>query len=110
MIGTECDYGSGLWDTWDQSISRWIHSSIPCPKFTPNVWHHIQLYVKIDDVAHTYKYVTLVVDDVSTAMNITQQASNVGWGDNAGVQYQIDVNASGSAVHAWIDKSKLTIW
>jgi hypothetical protein len=110
MIGTECNYGSGYWDTWDQSTGHWVRSTLTCPKFTADKWHHIQFYVTTDTTNHTYTYVTMVVDGVSRPMNITQKAKDVGWSNNSGVQFQLDVNASGSPIKAWIEKSTLTVW
>ncbi len=110
MIGSQCNYGSGTWDTWDEASGHWIHSSIPCPKFSPNTWHHIQWYVTTDTHSHKYTYVTLVVDGQSTPVNITRNAKNLGWSDNIGVQWQLDVNATGQGFHEWVDNATLTIW
>ena len=43
-------------------------------------------------------------------MNKTYSARNLGWADNMGVQYQLDVKASGGGYHEWVDKSTLTVW
>ena len=110
MIGTQCDYGAGKWDTWDEASGHWIHSSITCPKFSPNTWHHIQWYMTTNTGNHTYTYVTLVVDGHSYPVNITRNAKNLGWSDNLGVQFQLDVNASGRSYHEWTDAVTLTIW
>lgn len=110
MIGSQCNYGAGKWDTWDEASGHWIHSSISCPKFSPNTWHHIQWYVTTDTSRHTYTYVTLVVDGNSTPVNVTHSAKNLGWSNNIGVQWQLDVNASGQGYHEWVDESTLTIW
>ncbi|HUI82963.1 MAG TPA: hypothetical protein VL240_02000 [Candidatus Binatia bacterium] len=110
MIGTECDYGSGKWDTWDEASGHWIHSSISCPRFSTNTWHHIQWYMTTNPSAHQYTYVTLVVDGHSTPVHITRNARNLHWGDNLGVQWQLDDNARGGGYHEWIDSAKLTIW
>jgi hypothetical protein len=50
------------------------------------------------------------VDGVSYAVNQTQPAKYLAWGDNLGVQWQLDVNASGTGYHEWVDNAKLTIW
>ena len=62
MIGSQCNFGAGRWDTWNAATNNWIHTSVPCPRFAPNTWHHIQWYVTTNTSTHTYKYVTLVVD------------------------------------------------
>ena len=110
MIGTQCDYGRGVWDTWDEASGHWMPTSIACPKFSPNTWHHIQWYVTTNTNAHQYTYVTLVVDGQSTPVNVTRNARNLHWSDNVGVQWQLDVNAGGEGYHEWVDSATLTIW
>ena len=110
MIGSQCDYGSGTWDTWDESSGHWMHSSISCPKFSPNAWHHIQWYLTTDTGAHTYTYHTLVVDGQGYTVNKTYSAKNLHWADNIGVQWQVDVNATGHGYNEWLDSASLAIW
>jgi len=110
MIGTECDYGSGVWDTWDEASGHWYHTSIPCPKFASNTWHHIQMYQTTNINSHQYTYVTLVVDGKFYPVNITRNAKYLGWSDNLGAQWQLDVNASGQGYHEWVDQATLTVW
>ena len=110
MIGSQCDYGRGKWDTWNEASGHWIPLSLDCPKFSPNTWHHIQWYMTTNTSAHTYTYVTLVVDGNSHSINYTGHALHNGWGDNLGVQWQLDDNAIGGGYHEWIDSAKLTVW
>jgi hypothetical protein len=74
------------------------------------VWHHIQWYVQRIAGTQNYTFVTLVVDDKTYSVNQTYSAKYVGWADNVGVQYQLDVNATGIGYHEWVDQSTLTIW
>ncbi len=110
MIGTECDYGHAVWDTWNEYTGHWIHTNIPCPKFTPGTWHHIQWYMTTNHTNHTYTYKTMVVDGKAYVLNQTQPAKYLAWGDNLGAQFQLGVNATGGGFHEWIDKEKLTVW
>lgn len=110
MMGTQCDVGSGVWDTWDQASGRWLGTSVPCHAFSPNTWHHIQWYITNDTNAHNYTYRVLVVDGQPHTINTTRNAGRTGWGDNLGIQWQLDVNSSGAGYHEWIDKGTLTIW
>lgn len=110
MFGSQCDLGAGVWDVWDELNGRWVHTSIACKSFAPNVWHHIQWYIQRDAASQKYTFVTLVVDGTSHLVNQTYSAKNLGWCDNVGVQYQLDVNASGAGYHEWVDQSTLTIW
>ncbi len=110
MIGTQCNYGAGVWDTWNEATGHWLHTSIPCPKFTPGTWHHIQWYMTTNHTNHTYTYKTLVVDGKIYNLNQTQPAKYLAWGSNVGVQWQLDVNAKGTGYHEWVDQAKFTIW
>lgn len=110
MIGSQCNIAAGWWDVWDELHGHWIHTTIPCHGFTPNTWHHIQWYVQTNHTAQTYHYVTLVVDGVIHPINATYSAKNLDWGNNLGVQYQLDDNATGQGYHEWFDEVKLTVW
>lgn len=110
MIGTECDYGDGFWDTWNEYTGHWVQTNVPCPKFQPGVWHHIQWYMTTNHTNHTYTYKTFVIDGKVYNLNQTQPAKYLAWGDNLGAQYQLGVNATGGGFHEWIDREKLTIW
>jgi hypothetical protein len=110
MFGSQCDLAAGKWDVWNELDGKWEHTSIQCEHFEANVWHHIQWYVRRNANAKTYTFVKLVVDGNSYSLNQTYSARNVGWVDNVGVQYQIDVNATGGGYHEWVDQSSLTIW
>jgi hypothetical protein len=110
MIGSQCDYGASQWDTWDENTGHWVHSGITCNKFAPNTWHHIQWYMTTNTSAHTYTYHTLVVDGQSHTVNVTHSAKNLHWSDNIGVQWQLDVNATGQGYHEWVDNASLAIW
>ena len=110
MIGTQCNYAAGVWDTWNEATGNWLHTTIPCQKFTAGTWHHIQWYMTTNHSNHSYTYVTLVVDGVVHNLNQTQYAKYLGWGDNIGAQWQLDVNATGGGYHEWVDKATLTVW
>jgi hypothetical protein len=110
MIGSQCDIAAGVWDVWDELHGNWIHTTISCHGFTPNMWHHIQWYVTTNHINYTYHYVTLVVDGVPHPVDQTYSAKDIGWDHNIGVQYQLDDNASGQGYHEWFDEVKLTVW
>jgi Bacterial Ig domain len=109
MIGTQCVFGTGEWDTWDQQAGHWVKTSIPCPRFSPGTWHHIQWYMQRIS-GNRYKYVTLVVDGKAYSVNQTYYANYSGWDDDFGVQWQLDLNGNGTDAHEWIDKVKVSIW
>lgn len=111
MLGSQCDLGMGRWDVWDAQNAQWDATSVPCKEFEPDTWHHIQWYMQRIAGTQNYKFVTLVVDGTPYAVNQTYSAAYVaGWSDNMGVQYQLDVNATGGGFHEWVDQSTLTVW
>jgi hypothetical protein len=110
MIGTECNYAAGVWDTWSEASGKWLHTTIPCKKFAAGSWHHVQWYITTNHANHSYTYVTLVVDGTAYNLNQMQYAKYLGWADNLGVQWQLDVNASGNGYHEWVDKATLAVW
>lgn len=110
MMGTQCDKGAGVWDVWDAASGHWVYTGVQCHGFSPNSWHHIQWYITTNSGSHTYNYVTLVVDGNGSAINQTHNARWSGWDQNVGVQWQLDVNATGAGYHEWVDKAKLAIW
>ncbi len=109
MVGTQCNFGTGRWDTWNQASNKWVATTISCNRFAPGTWHHIQWYVQRVG-SNQYKYVTLVVDGNSYAVNQTYYGNYQGWSDTLGVQWQLDLGGSGVDAHQWVDKVKLTIW
>jgi hypothetical protein len=109
MIGSQCNFGNGVWDTWNQAGGRWISTSIPCPRFSADTWHHIQWYMQRVS-SNQYKYVTLVVDGKPYSVNQTYYGSNAGWADVVGVQWQLDLGSNGTDAKEWIDNVKLTLW
>ena len=110
MIGSQCNYAGGVWDVWDELHAKWVATAIPCQPLTPNVWHHIQWYMRRVPNTTTYHYVTLVVDGTPYSVNRTFSALKNGWADNLGVQYQLDVHGAGGEYHEWIDQSTFTVW
>ena len=109
MVGSQCNFGDGDWNTWDQANGVWINTSITCPRWSADTWHHIQWYVQ--RVSSTqYKYETLVVDGVAYSVNQTYSGSYAGWADVMGVQWQLDLGPNGVPAYEWIDNVKLTIW
>jgi Ca2+-binding RTX toxin-like protein len=109
MIGSQCDFGTGYWDTWDNANNRWITNAIPCPRWAANTWHHVQWYVERIDPTH-YRYDTLVVDGHGYGLNQVWAVAYNGWSDAVGVQYQLDQDSTGTPLHEWVDNVKLTLW
>ncbi len=109
MIGSQCDFGDGYWDTWDSANNRWIENGVTCPRWAANTWHHIQWYVERINSTQ-YRYDTLVVDGHGYGFNQVWAVNPTTWSDAVGVQWQLDQSANGDPIHEWIDEVKLTLW
>lgn len=110
MMGSECVFGQNLWHVWDSFNRKWITApGVPCPRFSPDTWHHIAWYTTRLS-ATQYKFNTLVVDDKSYTINMTFNAQPTNWGDVIGVQWELDLNGNNAPAHEWVDKSTFTVW
>jgi len=109
MMGSQCDFGDGYWDTWDAANDRWIENGVACPHWGANSWHHVQWYV--ERISPTqYRYDTLVMDGHGYGFNQVWAVNPTPWADAVGMQWQLDQSADGAPVHEWIDNVKLTSW
>lgn len=125
MFGTQCDYAYNAWDVWNQQSGQWMKTSIPCGKFTANVWYHIvwQFHRGSTGRDRNMHYDALNIvqygsDGVTVVANNTYQINLAypsgplpsGWSDDLGVQFQMDSNANGGSMTEWVDKVKLSAW
>ena len=119
MFGTQCDYGNGAWDVWDGLHGQWVPSSVPCAKFKPNVWYHItETFYRTSDTREHYQGLTIV--QYNSNMTIASSKSYTlgmvepsgplptGWGENLGVQFQMDIGPAGGTLTEWVDKVTLS--
>ena len=109
MIGSQCNFGTGYWDTWNSASNHWVQTWVPCPRFSGNSWHHIQWYMERIS-SNQYRYDTLVVDGKAYKLNQVFYTNPVNWADAMGVQWQLDLGSNGYDAHEWIDQVKLSIW
>ena len=109
MIGTHCNFGENHWDIWDSKNWRWAPTDIPCPRFAPNDWHHIQWYFERWG-SYQYHYGIMIVDGKVFNLDRTFGSNGTDWSDGLGVQWQLDKNGSDAPLHEWVDNVKLSIW
>jgi hypothetical protein len=121
MFGTQCNYATGVWDIWNESAVTWVHSKIPCKKFLPNTWYHVTLnFHRTSDTIEHYDNLTIVQYKGSGKVAATNSyminkafpsgMTPPGWGDNLGVQFQMDIGATGAQMQEWVDQVTLTAW
>jgi len=125
MFGTQCDYAYNAWDVWNQQAGTWERTSIPCPKFTANVWYHMtwQFHRGATPRDKNMHYDSLTIvqyaqDGVTITGSNTYQTNlaypsgplPAGWSDDLGVQFQMDSNSRGGTMTEWVDRVTLTAW
>jgi hypothetical protein len=64
----QCEYSNQIWRVWDQAANGWKATTIPCPHWTPNVWHHVQMYITTDHTYHTETYKTLLIRPITAGL------------------------------------------
>ena len=112
-FSSECNYAVGTWDTWNEAAMSWVHTSVPCNKFTPNTWHHLRwAYERVGAQTH---YISLTVDGVTYPIPPAfayQPAPPTNWSNGAlTFQVQQDLNSSpGSGFKEWVNQATLYAW
>jgi hypothetical protein len=121
MFGTQCDYYHGVWDVWDEYDTKWVLTSVPCPKFKPNTWYRItETFHRTADTLEHYDSIKVVqyssrnkvVSSTTYTLNLTEPSGPLpnGWNENVGLQFQMDIGPTGTSMAEWIDKTSLTAW
>ena len=111
MFGSQCNYRQGVWNIWNGGNSTWTHTNVRCARFTPGQWNHVtwNLHRTPDQRVH---YDSLVVNGTTYSLNIAKPVglTPAGWGDNLGVQFQLDIAGAPASLQEWVDKVTLTAW
>jgi hypothetical protein len=114
MAGSQCVYATGEYDGWNEVTGHWVNSSATCPaKYAPSVWHHVRRFWQRTNGNVVYSCVQF---DGGTSQNmaLTEPGSpNSGWGDSAGVQFQLDYNYSTNPAPGfsfYLDDANFYVW
>ena len=121
MFGTQCDYASGTWDLWNAAGRVWVHSAITCTRFSFGNWYHLVFnFHRSSDGQEHYDSLTIkqyshngrLISQNTYNFNQAYAAGTLppGWGDNLGVQFQMDIGSTGASMEEWVDQVTLTAW
>jgi hypothetical protein len=118
MFGTQCNYANGQWQIWNEGGKYWLNAGFACQKFVPGKWYHLTWKFHRGTGTDTQMYYdsfSIQHDGRSTthSLNALAEPSGplpAGWGDNLGVQFQLDLGPSGGELHEWIDQVTLTAY
>jgi hypothetical protein len=119
MFGTQCDYLSGTWDVWNTGAGQWVHTNIKCTQFQSNTWYHLtwNFHRTSPDNYEHYDRLTIQKLEKNGRLNTSSYKLNLaypsgpmptGWTDNMGVQFQMDIGATGTTMEEWVDEVTLT--
>ena len=111
VFGLQCNVASRTWDVWNGGAGAWVRTQLACSTPTPNAWHRLTLnYHRTSDL--NMHYDSLSLDGVSVSLGYTEPSGVLpaGWGNNFGVQFQLDTGANGGQVTMWVDNVSLSTW
>ncbi len=122
MFGTQCNYAAGFWDVWDAGGHKWAHTNAVCNRFKPDTWYHITLnfHRSAPDNYEHYDSVTIeqynskgrAASKKTYKWNIAFASALLptGWGENMGLQFQMDIANTGASMTEYVDGVTLTAW
>ncbi len=110
LWGTQCDYGGGHWDIWNNTKHYWQHTAVACQKWAPGTWHTVKWYLERDPNKKYLHYAVLQVDGTQYNINTWLPAMATSWGDDFGIQFEQDTDLYGDPWYMWADKIHATIW
>jgi hypothetical protein len=122
MFGTQCNNFAGVWDVWDMGHGKWLHSSIPCIRFTPNTWYHITLGFHSSGLGRYEHYDSLSIAQYKSngkvantqrykwGITVGSGPMPAGWSENMGLQFQMDIAGTGASMTEYVDNVTLKAW
>jgi hypothetical protein len=120
MFGTQCNYALGFWQVWNQKTGKWIATRSACTKFKPNTRYHLTFTLHRDSSGNEH-YDSLQIlqygqytnqrpssTTYSWGLSYPSGPTPAGWTDNMGIQFQMDIGATGAEMEEWVDEVTLT--
>jgi hypothetical protein len=107
--GSECNFkDSHHWDIWDPKNFIWVPTSLPCPVFSANTWHHITW--QLERVNNQVHYVSLTVDGNTMPVDIYKDLQPNFNGTDINVAFQLDGDSAQHPYNVWLDEVTLKAW
>lgn len=122
MFGTQCNYAAGVWDVWDAGHHKWLHTGVACTRFKANTWYHVALNFHSGSKDHLEHYDNLTIAQYdSRGRTVSNKTYNwniavasgplpAGWGEDMGLQFQMDIANAGASMTEYVDRVTLTAW
>jgi hypothetical protein len=122
MFGTQCNYAAAVWDVWDAGSHKWSHTNVVCNRFKPDTWYHITLNFHRSTPDNFEHYDSVTIEQYnSKGRPASKKTYNwnivfapgplpAGWGENLGLQFQMDIANTGASMTEYVDGVTLTAW
>lgn len=122
MFGTQCNYAAGVWDVWDSNNHKWVHTKASCNHFKANTWYHVTLSFHRTPKDNYEHYDSLMIVQFNNNGSIANKynynwnlafassALPAGWGEDLGLQFQMDIANTGANMTEYVDGVTLTAW
>ena len=122
MFGTQCNYAAAVWDVWDAGSHKWSHTNVVCSRFKPDTWYHITLNFHRSAPDNFEHYDSVTIEQYnSQGKPASKKTYNwnivfapgplpAGWGENMGLQFQMDIAKTGASMTEYVDGVTLTAW
>lgn len=102
----QADNASNMWRVFNYTTKEWEGSGIPLQRFAANTWHHISA---VFHAAGTHAvHDSLTVDGKTIGVNISHQATPTGTLLEFTAGFQVDLNASSTPYHVYVDNMTVT--
>jgi hypothetical protein len=114
----QCSGSSGVWEysknagTTASPVVQWMKSSASCNvrNWTPNTWHHVQVYYSRDDSGNV-TYHSVWLDGTESEINATVPgAFALGWGQVMVTNFQVDGLGTSGSNTIYLDKLTISRW
>ena len=102
----QADYASNSWRVFNYTTKQWEGTGIPLQRFAPNTWHHISAVFHAAGTQAIHD--SLTVDGQTTTANISHQATQTGTRLEFTTGFQVDLNASSTPYHVYVDNLQVS--
>lgn len=107
--GSECNFkDTHHWDIWDPKNFKWVATSLPCPVFSANTWHHITW--ELERANNQVHYISLTVDGTTMPVDIYKDPQQNFNGTDINVAFQLDGDIAQHPYNVWLDEVTLKAW
>lgn len=102
----QADYDSNSWRVFNYTTKVWEPAGIPLQRFAPDTWHHITAIYHAAGTQAVHD--SLMVDGQTYNVNIAHEATHTGTSLEFSNGFQLDLNASSTPYHVFVDNMQVS--